>query len=232
MWEGLFGGGSGGGWLGKLATALLGSVATAFVAQGANALFAPKPPGRREMQQDIGMQRQAAEPIRTPEQTETDRMTVEAGRQRAATFADLSKEYAGLQARGPVYDPFTEEKVKQEAMADAAVRGMGESGQAQELVKRRLQEYRLGRSTVHGQELGALRTQMQPYSQVQAPSSPPIFTPQIAPQPRTVQPFMTPAPVDILSAMRTDPEKKKPGKALNQQPDFDADRRPYFGIDQ
>mgnify|MGYP001589922636 FL=1 len=105
--------------LGKLATALMGSVATAFAVQGANTRFNPRPPGRREMQQDIGMQRQAAEPIRTPEQTETDRMTVEAGRQRAATFADLSKEYAGLQARGPQYDPFVEEKVKQEAMADA-----------------------------------------------------------------------------------------------------------------
>lgn len=221
MWGGF------GDFLGKLGTALLGSMATAMFTQGANALFSPGPPSRRSMQQDIGMQRQAAEPIRTPEQVQTDQMTVEAGRQRAQTFADLSQEYAGLKGRGPVYDPATEEKIKQEAMADAAVRGMGESGQAQEMVKRRLQEYRLGRSDVHGRELGDLRSQMQPYSQVQAPGQPPIFQPQISPQPRSTPPMFTPAPVDLTMALGPNTPN-----IFNRQTPTKKAFAPYFDINQ
>ena len=198
----------------KLFTAILGSAATVAMTQGANQMFGPRGPSRRSLQQDIQMQRQAVEPIRTPEQTTADQMAVAQSQERMATFRELSKEYEGVKARGPVWNPFEETRIKEEAMGEAAGRGMAESGQAQEHVKRRLEEHRLGRAGLHQQELSNLRSQMLPYSNVQAPSQPPVFTPQIAQQPRTPERLFTTAPFDLTNALAPD-KKQAEEKAID-----------------
>lgn len=193
---------------GDIAAAVLGSVISGAVAQGLNAAFSPSPPSRRDVQRDLEMQAQALRqpPQRTPEQEQADQMALEATRQRQATFAQLSKEYAELEKAGPqvFWDPYEEQQLRQEAMAQAATRGMAESGQAQEFVNRRLDEARLRRSTeaarLHEQKLSNLRGQMSLYSGVErpgVPQQPP--TPTVAPLPRTVEPTFKTSPVNITA---------------------------------
>jgi len=219
----------------NLVTAILGpAIQTAFTS-GANALFGPKTPSRGDMTRDIQAQaealRGAQTPIRTAEQVQSDQLALEQNRARQATFTQLSNEYSALQKAGPevFWNPYEEERIKQEAMGEAAGRGMAESGQAQEHVRRRLEESRIGRSQeaarLHAEKLSGLRTGMLPYTNVQAPGSPPLSAaPQVEAMPRTVRPPFASAPFDVASALRLPP--KKPGvdeKALGlAQPYYDV----------
>jgi len=220
----------------NVAAAILGSIASGTIAQGLNMAFAPRPPSRGDVRRDLQMQAEAtagaARPIRTPEQERADRLTVEQGEARQATFRDLSREYAAVQAAGssPVWDPYEETNIRREAMAEAAVRGMGESGQAQDWVARRLDEARLRRSQeanrLHEQKLSNLREQMVPYTNVQRPGdfamSP---APQAAPLPRSVQQPFSASPVDIVSMLRP----RRPNE--EDEPKFNAteDRGILYG---
>ena len=218
MWEGF------GKIFQNIAGAILGSLASAFISQGLNAAMGPKQPSRQDVMRDLQMQgdalRGASQPVRTHEQEQADQMAVEQSQARQATFRGLSEEYNKLQAAGPttMWDPYEEANIRKEAMADAAVRGMAESGQAQELVSRRLDEARLkrsqGASQQHEQKLSNLRQQMVPYSQVERPGQAQMSpVPSVAPMPRTAtQPFST-APLDIVSMLRPgqqEPVKKRP----------------------
>lgn len=202
---------------GKIGSAILGSLITSFVTQGLNAAFGPKQPSRRDMMRDVQAQSQmlqgSQQPIRTPEQTQVDQAAVQATQARQATFAQLSKEYASLQAKGPSFDPYEEARIREETMADAAVRGMAESGQTQDLVARRLDESRLRRTSEHSRQLGTLREQMGPYAGVVQPGGTQVSqAPQIAPLPRGVppQPF-TAAPFNITGGFdSSDVGEKKP----------------------
>lgn len=214
----------------KIGTGILGNILSGLTSQGLNMAFAPSPPSRRDIQRDLQMQaetmRGAAQPIRTREQEESDKLAVEATRARQATFSGLSKEYAGLQAAGPkvFWDPYVEDRIRTEAMAEAAVQGMAESGQAQQHVSRRLDEYRLkasqGAAGFHESQLSNLRQQMLPYSGVEAPGqaqTPPV--PQATPIPRDIRQPFTSSPVNIGAVFdegQADEKKKKePENAWN-----------------
>ena len=204
--------------LAKLATAILGSAATALFTRGAETMLGPRQPSRRDVSQDLAMQRQFAEPIRTPEQTQADQQTLAMSQQREQTFQQLSKEYGALKERGTLYDPLKEQDIRREALAEAEMRfpGSAESGQTQEHVRRRLETYRLGQAKEHEGALSNLRQEMLPYTAVQAPSTPPTFTPSVAPQPRQVPPTFRAAPFDIAAALMPErPKKPEPGKAVS-----------------
>mgnify|MGYP001565551267 CR=1 FL=1 len=201
----------------KIATALLGSIATGVVTHGLNAAFAPKPPSRGDVQRDLQMQAEtmanASRPVRTAEQERADKIAIEQSEARQATFKQLSGEYAKVQAAGPqtIWDPYEEQRIRQESMAEAAVRGMGESGQAQDWTARRLDEARLRRSgaaqQMHETKLSNLRQQMVPYSTVEKPGAATQVTPNIqgSPLPRAVANPFSASPVDIAAALRPDP---------------------------
>ena len=208
---------------GKIGTALLGSIASGFVSQGLNAMFAPSPPSRNDMVRDLRAQGEAlqgvSQPVRTPEQTQADQLALKESEARAATFRDLQGEYNKVEQAGPIpatWDPYTEKRIRDEAYAQASSGGAA-VGQADALVNRRLDEYRLkGASTAqdqYRQRLSDLRSQMLPYSQVQMPGQPSMSpVPAVSPMPRNVQNPYSTAPIDIVSALRPDgePQKKKP----------------------
>lgn len=231
LWEilkdqrGFFGGINWGNIFSNVATTVLGSLISGGLTQGLNAAFGPSPPSRRDVQRDLEMQanvmREATTPrapIRTPEQEESDRLAVEQTKARQATFSKLSGEYDALQKAGPqvFWNPYEEEQIKQEAMAEAAMRGMGESGQAQQHVSRRLDEARLRRSQeasrLHNAQLSDLRTQMGVFGSVVQPGAGIVSTPpapSVNPLPRTTEPFVKNAPIDITAALREDEKKGK-----------------------
>ena len=201
----------------KIATALLGSIATGVVTQGLNAAFAPKPPSRGDVQRDLQMQAEtmanASRPVRTPQQEQADQIAIEQSKARQATFQQLSREYTKTQAAGPsnLWDLNVENRIRKEAAAEAAMRGMGESGQRQDYEARRLSEYRLQQGAEsqrqHETRLSNLRQQMVPYSTVEKPGAATQVTPNIqgSPLPRAVANPFSASPVDIAAALRPDP---------------------------
>jgi hypothetical protein len=214
---------------GKLGGSLLGSIASGFVAQGLNAMFAPSPPSRHDIARDVRAQGEAlqgvSQPVRTPEQTSADRLALKESEARAATFQQLQGEYNKVEQAGAIpatWDPYTEKRIRDEAYAQASSGGAA-VGQADALVNRRLDEYRLkGASTAQDQyqrRLSDLRTQMLPYSQVQMPGEARFPTPTVAPMSRETpkNPYST-VPIDIVSALRAEDQKKKvvPEKTVNQ----------------
>ena len=219
----------------NVATSLLGSLASGLVSSGLNAAFGAKPPSRNQVTRDIQSQAQALQgiqPVRTPEQVQADQLALKESQARADTFSKLSTEYDTAQKAGPanLWDPNKEQQIRLEAMADAAARGMGDSGQAQEMVNRRLQEYRLAQGATAGQQyetkLSNLRSQMLPYSNVQQPSTGTLQTPALSPIPRDVRPTFSASPVNITSGLdvkRTaeDDAKKKTGNAWTGESGID-----------
>lgn len=224
MWESILGSiGNifGGKTFEKIGTAILGSLVSGMVTQGLNTAFGPKQPSQRDVMRDLQMQgealRGASQPVRTPEQTQADQMAIEASRARQATFSNLSQEYNTLQKAGPevFWNPYEQEQVEREARATAGSRfGYEPTGQTEEFVRRRMNEYMLGKTSeankLHAQKLSDLRTQMLPYSNVERPGTTQMSpVPNVAPLTRDVRQPFTNAPFNI-GAMAPDEPKKKP----------------------
>lgn len=202
-----------------LATGLLGALASSFVTQGMNAAFAPSPPSRNQQRRDLQMQAdvygQAAQPVRTPEQTQADKMAIEQSQARNATFTQLSNEYTAKQQAGPqtLWDPYEEKRVEDEARLTAYTRfGTNPSGQTEEFVKNRMNEYRMGKSgeaaRAHEQSQSNLRAQMLPYSNVERPGSPAVASPplQVAPLSRQPQQPFSMSPINLGAIAPSDDE--------------------------
>ena len=208
----------------KIGSSLLGSLATGIVTSGLNYLFSPSAPSQHDVARDIRSQaeaQRASQPVRTPEQEQSDRLAVEATKARQSTFAQLSNEYNQVKAAGPTWDPYEEARIREEAMGEASMRGMSESGQAQQHVARRLDEARLKRSQLHQTALSDLRTQMAPYAGVIPPGQPATASPVSQFQKEQQNPLFKSAPIGLSGILMPDEEKVKkvpPQSALGLRP--------------